>query len=104
MSLEVGELKGRLWGCANVLRGSAVDRGDWKGFILPLLFFKRICDVWDEEEAETVEAFGPGGAARFAETHRFTVPEGCHWRDVRNRAKGVGRAIRRAMREIEREM
>lgn len=102
MALEVGELKGRLWGCANVLRGSAVDRGDWKGFILPLLFFKRICDVWDEEEAESAEAYGPGGAARFAETHRFTVPEGCHWRDVRNRAKGVGRAIRRAMREIER--
>ena len=43
------ELKSRLWNCAEILRGSAVDRTDWKAYILPLLFFKRISDVWDEE-------------------------------------------------------
>lgn len=37
--------KSALWDAANTLRGSAVDRTDWKGYILPLLFFKRICDV-----------------------------------------------------------
>jgi type I restriction-modification system DNA methylase subunit len=41
-----------LWEAANILRGSAVDRTDWKGYILPLLFFKRISDVWDEETAD----------------------------------------------------
>jgi type I restriction enzyme M protein len=46
------QLRTRLWEAANVLRGSAVDRTDWKGYILPLLFFKRISDVWDEEAAE----------------------------------------------------
>ena len=46
------ELKSALWDAANTLRGSAVDRTDWKGYILPLLFFKRICDVWDEETTE----------------------------------------------------
>ena len=51
----VNELKTALWDAANTLRGSAVDRTDWKGYILPLLFFKRISDVWDEETAEAAE-------------------------------------------------
>ena len=51
------DLKSRLWECAEILRGSAVDRTDWKAYILPLLFFKRICDVWDEEEAAGVEPY-----------------------------------------------
>ena len=45
------QLKSAMWDAANTLRGSAVDRTDWKGYILPLLFFKRISDVWDEETA-----------------------------------------------------
>ena len=44
-------IQSQLWEAANILRGSAVDRTDWKGYILPLLFFKRISDVWDEEHA-----------------------------------------------------
>jgi type I restriction enzyme M protein len=46
MPLTLSELKSRLWNCAEILRGSAVDRTNWKAYILPLLFFKRICDVW----------------------------------------------------------
>jgi type I restriction enzyme M protein len=53
-----GSLKSVLWDAASILRRSAVDRTDWKGYILPLLFFKRISDVWDEETAEAVETFG----------------------------------------------
>ncbi len=34
--LTLAELKSHLWNCANILRGSAVDRTDWKGYILPL--------------------------------------------------------------------
>src|SRR5215475_9487368 len=52
------DLSSRLWNCAEILRGSAVDRTDWKAYILPLLFFKRICDVWDEETDEAVELYG----------------------------------------------
>lgn len=37
-----------LWESANILRG-AVDAADFKTYIFPLLFFKRICDVRDEE-------------------------------------------------------
>jgi type I restriction-modification system DNA methylase subunit len=52
---EFTDLKSTLWDAANTLRGSAVDRTDWKGYILPLLFFKRISDCWDEETAEAAE-------------------------------------------------
>ena len=51
MATDRKDLKSTLWEAANILRGSAVDRTDWKGYILPLLFFKRISDVWDEEHA-----------------------------------------------------
>lgn len=102
MALSQQDLESALWDAANTLRGSAVDRTDWKGYILPLLFFKRICDVWDEETAEAVETFGDVDPAAFLEIHRFVVPDGCHWRDVRETASNVGSALRRAMREIER--
>ena len=96
------ELKSALWDAANTLRGSAVDRTDWKGYILPLLFFKRISDVWDEETAEAQEMYGDADPSLFPEVHRFIVPEGCHWNDVRDVATNVGTALRRAMQEIER--
>ena len=80
----------------------AVDRTDWKGYILPLLFFKRISDVWDEETTEAAETYGDVDPAAFPEVHRFSVPEGCHWRDVRETAANVGSALLHAMQEIER--
>jgi type I restriction enzyme M protein len=102
MTLTHEELKSTLWDAANTLRGSAVDRTDWKGYILPLLFFKRICDVWDEETADAVETFGDADPVLYPEIHRFHVPEGCHWRDIRETPANVGAALVRAMQEIER--
>lgn len=98
----IPDLRQHLWNCAEILRGSAVDRTDWKAYILPLLFFKRISDVWDEETAEAVALFGDADPVDFPEVHRFSVPEGCHWRDVRETPANVGAALSRAMREIER--
>ncbi len=102
MPLTLQELKSHLWNCAEILRGSAVDRTDWKAYILPLLFFKRICDVWDEETAAATTLFGDVDPVDFPEVHRFSVPDGCHWRDVRETATNVGAALSHAMREIER--
>jgi type I restriction enzyme M protein len=102
MPLTLQELKSHLWNCAEILRGSAVDRTDWKAYILPLLFFKRLCDVWDEETAEATTLFGDVEPVDFPEVHRFSVPDGCHWRDVRETATNVGAALSHAMREIER--
>ncbi|MEQ1760946.1 MAG: class I SAM-dependent DNA methyltransferase [Vicinamibacterales bacterium] len=96
------DLRSHLWECAEILRGSAVDRTDWKAYILPLLFFKRISDVWDEETADAAVLFGDAEPVDFPEVHRFNVPEGCHWRDVRETPANVGAALSYAMREIER--
>lgn len=95
-------MKSALWEAANILRGSAVDRTDWKGYILPLLFFKRISDVWDEETAEAAELYGEADPAHFLEVHRFQVPSSCHWRDIRETPTNVGSALQHAMQEIER--
>jgi type I restriction enzyme M protein len=95
--MSLSTLESHLWEAANILRGSPVDRTDWKSYILPLLFFKRLCDVWDEEYQEAVEAYGED----FPDEHRFQLPEGCHWNDVRARPVNVGTALQNAMRGIE---
>jgi type I restriction enzyme M protein len=102
VALNHQDLKSTLWEAANILRGSAVDRTDWKGYILPLLFFKRICDVWDEETTEAAETYGDADPSHFPEVHRFQVPDDCHWRDVRETPSSVGTALAHAMQEIER--
>lgn len=86
-----------LWEAANVLRGSPIDRTDWKSYILPLLFFKRLCDVWDEEHARMLRDYQQD----FPDEHRFQLPDGCHWEDVRGTPANVGSALQRAMRAIE---
>jgi type I restriction enzyme M protein len=95
--VDLAHLESHLWEAANILRGSPVDRTDWKSYILPLLFFKRICDVWDEEYQEAVETYGED----YADEHRFQIPEGCHWYAVRETPVNVGTALQNAMRGIE---
>lgn len=95
------ELEAYLWGAAKVLRGT-IDAGDYKQYIFPLLFFKRICDVYDEEfEKALKESGGDMEYAAFAEHHHFMVPEQAHWKKVRETTTHVGMAIQQAMREIE---
>jgi len=95
--LTLSQLASHLWEAANILRGSPVDRSDWKSYILPLLFFKRICDQWDEENAVMIAEYGED----FADEHRFQLPEGAHWNDVRATPKNVGTALSNAMRALE---
>ncbi|GAA5494086.1 putative type I restriction enzyme BthVORF4518P M protein [Rubritalea halochordaticola] len=90
-----------LWGAATYLRGH-LDASDYKQFIFPLLFFKRISDVYDEEYDEALqESGGNKDYASFAEQHRFIVPDGAHWGDVREVTTNVGLAIQDAMSAIE---
>jgi len=96
-TLTLAQLESHLWEAANILRGSPVDRTDWKSYILPLLFFKRICDVWDEEHAEMVRLYGED----YADEHRFQVPPTCHWTAVRETPVNVGTALANALRGIE---
>lgn len=95
------QLEKYLWGAATQLRGT-IDAGDYKQYIFPLLFFKRICDVYDEEyESALAESEGDIEYATFAENHHFQVPAGAHWNDVRSTTTNVGMALQEAMRAIE---
>ncbi len=95
------ELESYLWGAATVLRG-LIDAGDYKQYIFPLMFFKRLSDVYDEEyEKALAESEGDKEYAALAENHRFQIPEGTHWRDVRGKAANIGTALQKAFRAIE---
>ncbi|WP_282637879.1 type I restriction-modification system subunit M [Sphingobacterium thalpophilum] len=95
------QLEKYLWGAATALRGT-IDAGDYKQYIFPLLFFKRICDVYDEEFQQALQdSDGDLEFAAFAENHRFQIPKGTHWNDVRETTTNMGMAIQQAMRGIE---
>jgi type I restriction enzyme M protein len=99
--ISQNELESYLWGAATLLRGT-IDAGEYKAFIFPLLFLKRLSDVFDEEFAVALkESGGDEAYAVLPEQHRFQVPDGAHWDDVRRTTTNVGRALASAMREIE---
>lgn len=94
------ELENYLWGAAVILRG-LIDAGDYKQYIFPLVFLKRISDVYDEEHAAALATYGDEELADLPENHRFAIPDGCHWDDVRSVAENIGATVLRAMRAIE---
>jgi type I restriction enzyme M protein len=100
-AVTLSQLESHLWASANILRGP-VDAADFKTYVFPLLFFKRISDVHDEEyQAALTESGGDEEYARFPQNYRFQIPEDCHWDDVRTVATNVGQALQKAMRSIE---
>jgi type I restriction enzyme M protein len=95
------QLESYLWEAAVLLRGT-IDAGDYKQFIFPLLFFKRLCDVFDEEVQTALrDSGGDEDFALFPENHRFQVPADAHWCEIRKVSRDVGRALQQAMRAIE---
>lgn len=95
------QLESYLWGAATLLRGT-IDAGDYKQFIFPLLFYKRICDVFDEEtETALKESGGDKTFAAYRENHRFLVPPEAHWFEVRQTSNNVGQELQSDMRAIE---
>ena len=101
--ITLSEVEQYLWGAANLLRGP-IDNADFKAYIFPLLFFKRISDIYDEEYKQALEeSDGDEEYASFPENHTFIIPEDAHWKDVRVKTKNVGQAIQYAFRSIEKE-
>ena len=95
------ELQSFLWGSAVLLRG-LIDAGDYKGYIFPLIFLKRISDVWDEEHKIALEKYSNDiSLADLPENHRFVIPMGAHWNDIRTTTTNVGGKIVACMRAIE---
>ena len=100
-TVTLSDLQSYLGKAADLLRGS-IDQADFKAFIFPLMFFKRISDVYLEEFAIALkDSDGDQEFASFAENHRFQIPEGCLWDDVRSKTENVGQALVYAFREIE---
>ena len=72
--MTLPDLESHLAKAADLLRG-AVDQADFKAYIFPLMFFKRISDVYlEEHEQALAESDGDHEFASFAENHRFAIP------------------------------
>lgn len=95
------ELFNHLFGACNILRGP-INQDEYKSYVTPLLFFKRISDVHDEEyELALEKSNGDEEFASFDDNYSFIIPDGCHWDDVRMASQDVGKAIVKAMIGIE---
>ncbi len=101
MTISQAQLESRLWEAANSLRGP-VDPADFKAYVFPLLFFKWISDTWDWEHAQAVADFGEDvSEEEEADYHRFDIPTGCHWKDLRSATSNVGVKLRKILDKLE---
>lgn len=98
--ITLDELKSFLWGAAVRLRGQ-IDASGYKEYIFPLLFFKRISDVYDEQFGSFVKEAGVEYANQQAEDFVITIPDGAHWDDVRQFTENVGQRLVEAFIAIE---
>lgn len=98
---DAHELYNFIFEACNIIRGP-VSQDNFKDYITPLLYYKRISDVYDEETREALDfSGGDSEYASLPEMHRFVIPEGCHWNDIRQRTENLGAALVGAMRKIE---
>ena len=90
-----------IYKACDYLRGP-VGHESFKDYLTPLLYYKRISDVWDEEYRSALEeSDNDEEYARLPEQHLFVIPEGCHWEEIRQRDENLGSAIVEALRLIE---
>ena len=98
--ITLEELEKYLWGAAVDLRGQ-IDASAYKDYIFPLVFFKRICDVRDEEYERYKEEGGEHYADMMIEESTIKIPEGAHWKDVFNTTENIGQKLVDVFRMIE---
>lgn len=102
-------LETHLWGAANILRGKTAGQ-DYKNYILSLMFYKRLCDQWENEADEAIAELERQQGRPFTDKqkavfkaggqHRFTIPEGNRWSDVLELSDNIGEKLTSAMRSI----
>jgi type I restriction enzyme M protein len=109
MKLTLQQLEAHLWGAANILRGKTAGQ-DYKNYILSLMFYKRLCDQWEceaddaiaELERQQGRSFSDKEKAVFRKRgeHRFQIPDGSRWGDVKAASTNLGEVLTRAMRAV----
>ena len=109
MRLTLQQLETHLWGAANILRGKTAGQ-DYKNYILSLMFYKRLCDQWECEANEAIAELEDQQGRPFTERekaifrargeHRFAIPEGSRWGDVKAAATNLGEVLTRAMKAV----
>lgn len=100
LRLTLDEMKQFLWSAAVRLRGQ-IDAAGYKEYIFPLLFFKRISDVYDEQYDGYVAEGGAEYANSQVEDFAIRIPDEAHWRDVRAVTENVGQRLVEAFIAIE---
>jgi type I restriction enzyme M protein len=96
------ELESWLWEAADILRG-AVRNERYGSYILPLLFFKRLSDVYQDEYKEALQRYKSEKVAKESFVHKLAdIPNGCLWDDIRKETKDVGGKLNDVLVEIAR--
>jgi type I restriction enzyme M protein len=109
VKLTQQQLEAHLWGAANILRGKTAGQ-DYKNYILSLMFYKRLCDQWENEADEAIAEQERQQGRPFTEKqkaifrargeHRFRIPEGSRWGDVLAASANIGEKLTNAMRSV----
>ena len=109
MKLTLQQLETHLWGAANILRGRTAGQ-DYKNYILSLMFYKRLCDQWEGEADDAIAELERQQGHEFTETrkaifrkrgdHRYAIPDGARWGDVKAVSTNIGEALTRAMQAV----
>jgi len=107
MKLDIGTLENWLWEAASAIRG-AVEANKYKDYILPLIFLKRLSDVFDDEISRLESKYGSREKAlKFVEMDhdivRFYIPEKARWENIRVLSVRIGEYLTDAVREVARE-
>src|SRR5262245_55877101 len=109
MRMTLQELEAHLWGAANILRGKTAGQ-DYKNYILSLMFYKRLCDQWENEADEAIaeqerqqgRSFTDKQKAIFRKrgSHRYIIPDGSRWDDVVAASTNLGETLTTAMKAV----
>jgi type I restriction enzyme M protein len=109
MKLTLQQLEAHLWGAANILRGKTAGQ-DYKNYILSLMFYKRLCDQWECEADDAIADLERQQGRSFTEQqkavfrkrgeHRFNIPDGSRWGDVKAESTNIGEVLTKAMRAV----